>query len=190
METIALFGGSFDPPHLGHIAVVEALKEFDFIDRVVIMPTFLNPFKSDSYASAQQRLQWLKEIFHNDKRVIIDDYEVNQREKTPTIKSVEYLLQRYKKIYLVIGADNLASLSQWYRFDTLQTKVEFIVATRDAIEIPDNYLTIAVKEDISSSQLRKKIDKNKLTTTCAEEIVQFYKEKHAKQNRKDNRNTR
>ena len=49
MDTIALFGGSFDPPHIGHEAVVKALKDFKEIDKIIIMPTFLNPFKSKFY---------------------------------------------------------------------------------------------------------------------------------------------
>jgi len=180
METIALFGGSFDPPHIGHIAVVKALKEFAFIDKIIIMPTFLNPFKTKSYASAELRLKWLQEIFRDDSRVIIDDYEVNQSQKVPSIQSVEYLLKTYKKIYLVIGADSLSSLHSWHRFDELQEKVHFIVAQRDAFKIPENYLALNVKEDISSTQLRENIDITKLPKICAQEIAQFYKDNNAK----------
>jgi nicotinate-nucleotide adenylyltransferase len=183
METIALFGGSFDPPHIGHIAIVEALKKFDNIDKIIIMPTYLNPFKTLWYAPAELRLKWLKEIFCDDDKVIISDYEVKQTQKTPSIKSVEYLLKSYKKIYLVIGADNLASLYQWYKFDELQKKVTFIVAPRNGITIPEKYLCLEVDEHISSSALRENIDTNKLSKRCAYEIAHFYKEKHAKQNR-------
>jgi nicotinate-nucleotide adenylyltransferase len=180
METIALFGGSFDPPHVGHIAIVEVLKKLAFIDKIIIMPTFLNPFKTQSSASAELRLEWLREIFLDDNKVIVSDYEVNQAKKTPSIESVEYLLKTYKKVYLVIGADSLGSLSKWHRFDELKKKVNFIVASRDTFEIPENYLRLDVKEDISSSQLRKHIDKHKLPKQCAEKIAQFYKDYNAK----------
>jgi nicotinate-nucleotide adenylyltransferase len=183
METIALFGGSFDPPHIGHIAVVEALKKIDNIDKIIIMPTFLNPFKTLWHAPAELRLQWLREIFRDDKKVVVSDYEVLQERRVPSIESVEYLLKQYKKIYLVIGADNLASLTQWHRFSELEKKVSFIVAPRDNIKIPQKYLSLEVDEEISSSALRENINIKKLSKRCAQEIAHFYKDKHAKQNR-------
>ena len=77
METIALFGGSFDPPHIGHEAIVKAILDLEYIDKVVVMPTFLNPFKSKSHASSQLRLRWLREIFLSYKNVEINSYEVD-----------------------------------------------------------------------------------------------------------------
>jgi nicotinate-nucleotide adenylyltransferase len=180
METIALFGGSFDPPHIGHLAIIEALKKLEQIDKIIIMPTFLNPFKAKSHASSALRLQWLHEIFSDEKQVIISDYEVTQGKKTPTIESVNYLLKSYNKIYLVIGADNLASLHRWERYEELCTKVTFIVATRDKIEIPENFLSLDVQEEISSSQLRDTMDITKLIPKCAQTIADFYKENNAK----------
>jgi nicotinate-nucleotide adenylyltransferase len=180
METIALFGGSFDPPHIGHLAVIEALKEFEDIDKIIVMPTYLNPFKTKSHASSEQRLQWLREIFSQEERVIVSDYEVSQERKIPTIESVNYLLKSYKKIYLVVGADNLASLSKWCKYQELCTKVTFIVASRDKVKIPENFLALNVNENISSSQLRDKMDKTKLIPKCAQTIADFYKDNNAK----------
>jgi len=116
MKTIALFGGSFDPPHIGHKAVVEAVLKLKEIDGVVVMPTFLNPFKNSSYAPPNLRLKWLKKIFLDKKNVKVSSYEVDKNEKIPTIKTVRYLLQKYTKIYLVVGADNLCSLHKWKGF--------------------------------------------------------------------------
>ena len=180
MKTIALFGGSFDPPHIGHIAIVkEALKLKD-VQKVVIMPTFLNPFKSSFYASATLRIKWLKEIFEPFEDVIIDSYEVDLKKSTASIDSVKYLLKKYKKIYLIIGADNLKKLSKWDRYNELQKLVTFIVASRDEIEIPISFLKLKVEEDISSTNLRECICGSKLSPICSNEIIQFYKEKNAK----------
>ncbi len=185
METIALFGGSFDPPHIGHEAIVKALLNFQDVDKVVIMPTFLNPFKSKSFASSTLRLKWLQEIFASYKNVEIDNYEVQQNKKVPSIISVMYLLQKYKKIYLVIGADNLSSLHKWHRYSELQKLVTFLVVQRDKIEIPNKFLHLDVHEDISSTYLRENLDISKLPKKCALEIIKFYKEKNARQNRKN-----
>jgi len=178
METIALFGGSFDPPHIGHEAVVRQLQELHYIDKIVIMPTFLNPFKTEFTASAKMRLQWLKCIFSDDTNVLVDDYEVSLGKKVPSIQTVAHLLKSYDKIFLVIGADNLASLEQWYHFKELKNKVTFIVASRENIAIPKAFISLKVEEDISSSTLRKNINEKKIPTKCAKEIAQYYKEKN------------
>jgi nicotinate-nucleotide adenylyltransferase len=156
MKTIALFGGSFDPLHDGHKAIVKALLKMDEINKVVIMPTFLNPFKSKSHTPATLRLKALDEYFKKFKNVEVSDFEVLQKKKVPTIESVKYLLKKYKKIYLVIGADNLATLDRWQNYDELKKLVTFIVASRDSINIPKEYITLDINVDISSTQLRRK----------------------------------
>ena len=180
MNTIALYGGSFDPPHIGHKATVEALEELDYIDKIIIMPTFLNPFKSESHAPSELRFKWLKEIFKEFKNVKIDRYEVEQNRQVPTIESVKYLLKTYKDIYLVIGADNLASLEKWNSYQELKDLVTFIVVPRDNIIVDKKFIQLNVDEKISSSQLRKNINISMLPKTCAIEIEKYYKENNAK----------
>ncbi len=180
MDTIALFGGSFDPPHLGHVAIVEALEKLDFIDRIIIVPTFLNPFKTKTFASSKQRLAWLECLFGTKQKVSIETYELKQKRKVASIETVEYLLQKYTKIYFVIGADNLEKLHQWHNFTELEKKVTFIVAQRDKIAIPKNYKTLDVDYPISSTMLRQKIDTDKISKKCAEQIVHHYKDNNAK----------
>ncbi len=180
MDTIALFGGSFDPPHIGHEAIVKALSSLKEIDKVIIMPTFLNPFKSNFYAPASLRAKWLKEIFSEYENVEISDYEALQQRQVPTIETVKHLLKSYKKIYLVIGADNLSSLGRWNSYDELRELVTFIVAPRDDIEIPKEFLRVSVDEKISSTNLRENIEISKLPKKCAQVIYNYYKEKRCK----------
>jgi len=178
MKTIALFGGSFDPPHIGHEAIVKAVLNFKEVEEVVIMPTFLNPFKSKSHAPSNLRLKWLKEIFSEFQHVIVDSYEVDSNKKVSSIQSVKHLLKKYEKIYLIIGADNLSSLHKWDSFDELKELVTFVVAQRDNIEIPQNFIKLKVNADISSTELRRNMDISQLPKRCAEEIMKFYKEKN------------
>ena len=185
MNTIALFGGSFDPPHIGHEAIVKALLNFKDIEKVVVMPTYLNPFKSSSHAPSRLRLKWLNKIFATYERVEVNSYEVDLEKKVPTIQSVQYLLSRYKKVYVVIGADNLSSLTKWTRYNELKKIVTFIVVTRAKIDIPADMLRLEVDESISSTNLREHVEISKLPQTCAEEIYNYYKENNAKKNRKN-----
>jgi len=182
MKRVALYGGSFDPPHIGHEAIVKALEKLDFIDKIIIMPTFLNPFKDSSIAPSALRLKWLQAIFSEYEDVEVSAFEVTQARKVPTIETVKMLKNEYEKIYLIIGADNLKSLEKWYRFSELNELVTFIVATRDAIDVPDNFLQLPVDVDVSSTALREHMDISKLPKQCADEIAQYYKEHNAKKN--------
>jgi nicotinate-nucleotide adenylyltransferase len=154
MKTIAIFGGSFDPLHDGHRAIIKALDGFLDIDKTIVLPTFLNPFKLSSHALAEQRFDILHLEYKDMKNVIISDYEVKQKTKVFSIQSVQYFLQEYKKIYLVIGADNLATLHKWQDFEKLEKLITFIVVTRNNIKIPEKYITLQVEHNISSTQKR------------------------------------
>jgi nicotinate-nucleotide adenylyltransferase len=176
--TIALFGGSFDPPHIGHKDIVQELKKLDFIDKIIIMPTFLNPFKSESHASSELRFSWLKKIFNNFKNVEISSFEVEKNRQVPTIESVEFLLKTYKKIYLVIGADHLNSLDKWDSYEKLKERVTFIIVTRDNIALNKAFMTLHVEQNISSASRREKMQISKVPQICAKEIEKFYKDKN------------
>ena len=154
MKTIAIFGGSFDPLHDGHRAIIKALDGFLDIDKTIVLPTFLNPFKLSSHALAEQRFDILHLEYKDMKNVIISDYEVKQKTKVFSIQSVQYFLKIYKKIYLVIGADNLATLHKWQDFEKLEKLITFIVVTRNNIKIPEKYITLQVEHNISSTQKR------------------------------------
>ena len=182
MKKIALFGGSFDPPHLGHVAIVEkALQQLD-IEKVVIVPAYLNPFKSQSHASAQLRLKWLKRIFADKDNVKVSDFEITQNRAVTTIETINHFSRNDQKIYLIIGADNLASLHQWHRFDELDKIITWVVATRDDIKVPSEFITLDVTKPVSSTQLREQQKHHELPPSVAKEIAEFYKETNAKKN--------
>ena len=176
MKTIALFGGSFDPPHLGHKAVVDAILSTLNVDKVIVMPAYLNPFKTKVYAPPELRLKWLQKIFSSYENVEVDDFELTCKQKVPSLETVQHLQKKYDKIYLIIGADNLATLHKWHGYDSLKENVTFVVATRDDTKIPQEFLSLHVNEPISSTSLRQEIKKEFLPPCVADEIEKFYKE--------------
>ena len=177
---VAVFGGSFDPIHEGHIEIIkEALSTLN-IDKLFVVPTYLNPFKKHFYFSEKERLKLVKEKLKNFDKVEIIDYEIKQKRAVPTIETIEYLKNEYElhdKIYLIIGADNLKNLTKWKNYDKLQKLVEFVIATRDNIPIPKNYKTLNINKNISSTRIRMedKIEKivNLLDEKKAENIQVF-----------------
>ena len=92
---IALFGGSFDPPHAGHDAAVEAILSALKLDLLIIMPSFLNPFKKSFSAPPQLRLRWCLALWSGTPHVEVSDYEISQNVPVPTIQSVKFLLEKY-----------------------------------------------------------------------------------------------
>lgn len=171
MQKIAVFGGSFDPIHLGHLAVIdEALSTLE-IDRLIVVPTHLNPLKKEYFLDPKKRLRLVQEALKNRQNVDVEAFEV-KKGSSYTIDTLNYLQQKYNanKIFLIIGADNLASLHRWRAIETIKKKVTFVVATRQNITIPKEFLTLHVKVDISSTHLRAKLDRAYLPKEISSEL--------------------
>jgi len=155
--TIALFGGSFDPPHRGHQAIVKAVSSFEDIDHVVVMPAFLNPFKQSTLATAQQRLTWCNSIF-NEEKVIVSDFEVAQERAVYTIETLNALSSTYDIKYLVIGSDNLTQIQQWRSFEEINERITWIVFTRSDHPVDCHALKrceqLTLEIPVSSTEIR------------------------------------
>ena len=158
--TIAIFGGSFDPFHIGHEQIItSALKSLD-IHKLIIVPTYINPFKSSFYLKPELRYDLLKRLYADNDKVEVSDYEINKHTPSYSINTIKYLKEKYNvsKIYFIIGADNLINLHKWYKYDEIKNLVEFVVACRDGYDFYlGDYKTLKVNVGISSTELRKKL---------------------------------
>ena len=173
---LALYGGSFDPPHAGHVAVVtEALRVLP-IDRLIIVPAWRNPFKPSITASAAARYCWLEEIFSPYEKVDISDFEIAQGRSVYTIETVKHYAQKSDKLYLIIGADNLEKLLSWHAFDELNTMVHWVVATREKTPIPDNMIRLTTRVSVSSTDFRSSFIPLGLEPDIENKIITYYKE--------------
>ncbi len=158
--TVAIFGGSFDPPHKAHQLIVEKAIEVLEIDHLVVVPAFLNPFKSSSVASATQRLEWVHTLFNNFKKVIVSDYEIKEGKSTTTQHTVKYFNKVYNVKYLIIGSDNLSTLTKWHNFSWLNQSITWVIATRSSYTLDisslRDYKILKIDMPISSTQIREK----------------------------------
>jgi len=174
MGNIAIFGGSFDPPHLGHIEVVnEALKELD-INKLIIMPNFLNPLKSSFSAPANLRFEWLKKIFKNYPKVEVSDFEIMQNRPVYSIETVK----KFKPKYFIIGSDNLKTLHKWKNINEILKLTEFVVAKRKKVDLDllKKYNIAKILEidiPISSTEIRN-CNFKFLPKEIEKEIKEFY----------------
>jgi nicotinate-nucleotide adenylyltransferase len=172
---IAIFGGSFDPLHIAHLAIVDnALNELD-IDKLIIVPTYLNPFKNSFYLDPKTRFELLKKVFHKFGKVEVSDYEINQQKPSYSFNTVNYLKNLYNpsKIYLIIGEDNIEDLNKWYKYDELKELVEFVVASRAGFETKkaNEFKSLDININISSTQLRDKIDLDYIPIEIKDDIL-------------------
>ena len=176
---LAIFGGSFDPVHIGHEAIVNGALDTLDIDKLVVVPTYLNPFKNSFHLEPNLRYELLKKVFNDYEKVKICDYEIKQAKSVSSIQTVKYLKNLYNasKIYLIIGADNFENLHKWHKIEKLDSLVEFVIASRDGYvnKKLQNFKTLEVNIDISSSQLRNEIDLNFIPIQIKEDVKNLQK---------------
>ncbi|HHH19613.1 MAG TPA: nicotinate (nicotinamide) nucleotide adenylyltransferase, partial [Campylobacterales bacterium] len=173
-ETIAIFGGSFDPPHIGHQSIVnKAILMLD-IDKLIIIPAFLNPFKSSSLATPEQRLTWTEKIFAHLPKVSVDPYEIQQGKPTPTVQSVRHFQQSYDVRYLIIGSDNLSTITQWSEFAWLNQHITWVIATRKNCPVETQALrtfeVLSVDVPISSTEIRDGVTMQHIDESIQEDV--------------------
>ena len=165
-QRIGLFGGSFDPVHLGHLLVAQAAREDLGLARLFFIPAAQSPFKPQSEpAPAVQRLRLLRLALAGQNDCEIDDQEVARGGTSYTIDTVHAYARRFPeaKIYYLIGADHIRQLPQWRAAVELARLVEFVVIPRPGevlAPLPEPFHGQPLEGfplGVSSSQIRARI---------------------------------
>jgi nicotinate-nucleotide adenylyltransferase len=163
---LGLFGGSFDPVHLGHLLVAQAAAEELHLDRLVFVPASQSPFKPDACpAPAEARLQLLHLALAGRPTWDIDDQELRRGGVSYTVETVRQVARQHPdaKLYYLIGADTVASLPQWREAQALADLVQFVVIPRPGItppQLPPAFRLIGLRGfplGVSSSEIRRRI---------------------------------
>merc|ERR1711879_547089 len=155
---IAIFGGSFDPPHIGHKTITKkVIKKLD-IDLLLVVPAYLNPLKVKSFLDAKTRFKLLKKLFSKKEKIQVSSFEIDQQRPVYSIETIKYVIEKYKpeKLYLVIGADNYNSFHLWDSYEEIEKLVTLVVVTRNGVKPKKRKGVKRLKLDIkiSSTQLR------------------------------------
>jgi nicotinate-nucleotide adenylyltransferase len=130
---IGLYGGSFDPIHLGHLLVAEAACEELQLDRIVFIPAARSPFKpTHAPAPDHLRLRWLRIALAGHPHFEIDELELRRGGTSYTIDTVRACAARFPhaRLFWLIGADHVPTLSQWRDSSLLAGLIDFIVIPR------------------------------------------------------------
>ena len=181
---IFFYGGTFDPPHIGHKKIIEAL--LPRCDKMIIFPAKKSPFKKVyPIASNIHRINMLNLLFENNK-VIIDDYEIFSEKLNYTYLTIDYLEKKYLNcsFTMIIGRDQMANLSQWNNFSIFIKKINIICFNRplknklEALNYNSNKIEniCDFNIDTSSTNIRDniKLNNNKyLSNNVSSKILEY-----------------
>jgi len=164
---IGLYGGSFDPVHLGHLLVAQAAQEELNLDRVVFIPAAQSPFKPESPpAPATTRLRFLRLALAGQCSWHLDDQEILRGAPSYSIDTVRSYAKRYPhaKLFYLIGADHVPHLPKWREAEALAQLTEFVVVRRPGDhgsgQAPPPFRTRVLTGfpfAVSSSEIRRRI---------------------------------
>ena len=140
MNKVALFGGTFDPVHLGHTACVQHLVENMDFSKVVLIPTSQNPLKVDRVpASREDRLKML-ELAVRDYRddITVDQIEVMKNSPSYSFETLQRYQEEYapEELYMVLGLDSFSEFDQWKNFEKIIEMTNLVVVSRPPYRRP------------------------------------------------------
>lgn len=163
--SIGLLGGTFDPPHLGHLILAQAACESLNLERIVFIPAFIQPHKQDKPVTpANLRLEMLRLAVAGNPRFTISEIEIARGGLSYTIDTIRGMEREYPEsdLYLIIGADNVADIDTWKDPDEIFAHCRVAAANRKGYQptgrFADRIRIFDIPEiDISSSEIRNRI---------------------------------
>ena len=156
MTTVAIFGGSFNPPHLAHVLAVTVVLATDDVDRVLVIPTYQHPF-AKPLAPYEDRVEMCARAMGWLPRVEISRVEEELGGESRTLRTLEHLRAVHPEwsMRLLMGADLLVEAPRWYRFDAVQAIAPPLIVGRMGVDTPG--APPPVLPAISSTEVRAKI---------------------------------
>ena len=170
---IAIYGGSFNPMHIGHEKIVDYVLNNLNMDKIIIIPVGIPSHRENNLEQSDTRLKICKEIFKGNKKIEVSDIEIKSEGNSYTYDTLLKLMDLYgenNEFFEIIGEDSLKSLKTWKNYEELLKICKFIVFRRKDdknIQIDEEFLNnknIIILEneyyDISSTEIRNMVKNN------------------------------
>lgn len=183
MKKIGLLGGTFDPPHIGHLTMAEEAYERLNLDEVWFVPSAEPPHKDRARVSATDRLMMLKVAIDPIDYFRINTIELVRKGKSYTYDTITALKDMYPnaEFYFIIGADMVEYLPHWYKIDQLINSVQFVGVKRPDYKLDTPYPVILLDTlslDISSTMIRERLESNRsVRYLIPDQVLSLIKEK-------------
>lgn len=166
MKSIGILGGTFNPPHMGHLLIAEYVREELKLDEIWFIPTNEPPHKATTHITFEQRVEMLSGAIEDNPPFAINMIEITRPGKSYTIDTIKELKREYPTytFYFIIGADMVEYLPHWSRIDELINEVDFVGVNRTGFKLESQYQVLTVDVpliDISSSLIRQRFASGK-----------------------------
>jgi len=179
---VGLFFGSFNPFHIGHMAIASYIVEYTNLDQVWFVVSPQNPLKKKSSLLDQyHRLQIIRAEINDIDNLIASDIEFSLSQPSYTIDTLAYLIGKYQgyKFSLIMGADNINSISKWKNYMQIVSHHPIIVYPRPNINYKEIYKNVTYLKDapiidVSSSFIRRSIKNKKKVSFLVPEKAWSY----------------
>lgn len=173
---IGLYGGSFDPVHIGHMAVAKSAKEQFRLDKVIFIPTGNMPHKKGTVATNTERVKMLELSFEDD-AFSVSCYEINRKEISYSADTVEHFKSIFPEdeLFFIIGGDSYAYIDRWYQPERIFASSTVLVYPREGENILPPAVELKVQPvRVSSSEIRKKINSGENVSNLLKKEVLDY----------------
>lgn len=152
MKRIALYGGTFDPVHLGHMAVAHGLSKIFALDEVLFIPAYVAPHKrKESVSPALHRYAMLALSTQNEQRFRVSTVELDAPEKPYTFETLQRMQEKLgdeAQLFFVMGADSWTEITTWREWERVLALSNHIAMSRPGYELSTEHVTPAVRERI------------------------------------------
>ena len=163
---IGILGGTFDPPHIGHLVAAQDALECLGLDRLVVVPAGRPPHR-EAVLDPVTRLELVRLAFDGDDRILVSDVELEREGPSWTVDTLEWVRQELdtEALFLIVGADQLRSFSDWREPERILQLARLAVMTRPGEEIKETDVPHEVIEvtrvDLSSTRIRRRLEEGR-----------------------------
>jgi nicotinate-nucleotide adenylyltransferase len=187
LPRIGILGGTFDPPHNGHIAIAKAALSECELQKVLFIPAKYPPHKPvDKVTPERDRVQMLELAIKDYSEFEMSDIELKREGPSYTIDTLQEIKKLYSgvEIIFIIGADNILEIESWYRPDEILQAATVVAFNRPGFDLRGKYeskikMLKMSPVDISSSEIRDKIRANESIKDLVPAAVREYIEKNS-----------
>ena len=166
MSKVGIFGGTFDPIHMGHLITAQSVREIRNLEKIIFIPAFISPHKSDvKTTSAEDRSNMIKLAIDGIPFFDYSDIEIKKGGVSYTIDTLKELKKIYNEVEIIIGYDNIFSFHTWKEPDEIMRLAKIVVLKRKSSHPPqfeDKYYHQAVFVqtrgiEISATDIRERV---------------------------------
>lgn len=189
MRKIGIYGGTFNPPHVGHLITAEYVKEYLGLNEIVFVPSFISPHKQEGEElSVSHRLAMIQHAIDGNANFRASDFEIKRQETSYSIVTVEHFKKEFPndEFYLIVGMDNYLTFHLWKEPERIMEiallavmnrpnyprKINEVIGTKKTVfvDVPDI--------DVSSSDIRFRVKSGKSIRYLVPFSVERYIREH------------